>query len=295
MNIEQCYRILKVAGAASNEDISKSYKALAMKYHPDRNPHNREWANEQMTILNTAYSSIMSFRFKENAPQDDNGNGAAPAAGETGRYGHESTAKQTMGETGRKSGPAAEEGDDRYDELVNRFVRIREDAKDSLYKYFQYGLYNFHRREDVKGSGLYNGVVTTLRRSYHRIQKLSGLTKNRELLEHFTVFSRMIFDFYRSSECLNVIDSYNDQYEVDSWRMYRKGDELLHQAHREIFFDRHNRGYFISSRVLPDLAESERVFRGTLKAYPDSSWAVETAIKLEYISSLKKYLELFFT
>ena len=36
------YEILGVAKTASEDDIKKSYRKLAMKYHPDRNPDNKE-------------------------------------------------------------------------------------------------------------------------------------------------------------------------------------------------------------------------------------------------------------
>ena len=65
MDINRCYNILSVTPKSTDEDITRSFRAMAMKYHPDKNPDKKEWANEQMTILNTAYSTLMGYRFKE--------------------------------------------------------------------------------------------------------------------------------------------------------------------------------------------------------------------------------------
>jgi curved DNA-binding protein CbpA len=287
MDIELCYRILQVMESSSDEDISRSFKSLAKKYHPDKNPQKSEWANEQMAVLNNAYSAVMSHRFSL---------GSAEAVSEYKNSEEHHRAKPAPAGEYRKAQAQRDflrEEEREY--LIARFVKAREDAKDALYKYFQYNLDNFHRREERGNTRIYNDVVKSLRKSYHLIKKYSSLTNDRELLEHFTVFNKMIFDFYRAAECLNLIDSYKDNYEVDAFRMYRQGDEFLHKAQKELFFNRHNRGFFERKKTIPDLLDAENIFRATIQVYKNSSWAVETSIKLEYLVSLKAYISLFFS
>lgn len=287
MEIALCYKILQMVEGSSNEEISRSFKAMAMKYHPDKNPERQKWANEQMAVLNTAYSTLMSYRFSQ---------GSAEAAQEIKKTENEQRAKPAPDRDAQRRAAQNESAKEEEREfLISRFVKAREDAKDVLYRYFQYNLYNFHRREERGNRKIYNDIIVSLRKSYHLIRKYSSMTSDSELLEHFNIFGKMIFDFYRASECLNIIDSYNDNYEVDAYRMYRKGDEHLHKTEKELFFDRHNRGFLDKRKTVPELLDSEHIFMRTVQLYKNSSWAVESSIKLEYVLSLKAYISLFFS
>src|SRR4030067_72993 len=65
MTLSDCYRMLEVPGSASDEEIKKSFKLLAHKYHPDKNPHRVEWATNAMASLNEAYTTLIQARFRE--------------------------------------------------------------------------------------------------------------------------------------------------------------------------------------------------------------------------------------
>jgi curved DNA-binding protein len=52
------YRILGVPKNASDTEIKKAYRKLAMQYHPDRNPGKEKWANEKFKEINEAYGVL---------------------------------------------------------------------------------------------------------------------------------------------------------------------------------------------------------------------------------------------
>lgn len=58
------YEILALPKTATNEDIKKTYRRLALKYHPDKNPDNPD-AAEKFKEVNRAHS-ILSDPTKRN-------------------------------------------------------------------------------------------------------------------------------------------------------------------------------------------------------------------------------------
>ena len=52
------YETLKVQRTATDNEIKKSYRKLAMKYHPDRNPKNKEQAESKFKEISAAYEIL---------------------------------------------------------------------------------------------------------------------------------------------------------------------------------------------------------------------------------------------
>jgi curved DNA-binding protein len=52
------YKVLGVPRTATDDDIKKAYRKLAMQYHPDRNSGKEEWANEKFKAINEAYAVL---------------------------------------------------------------------------------------------------------------------------------------------------------------------------------------------------------------------------------------------
>jgi hypothetical protein len=49
------YYVLKVGKGASEDDLKKAYRKLAMKWHPDKNPNNKKTAEAKFKEIAEAY------------------------------------------------------------------------------------------------------------------------------------------------------------------------------------------------------------------------------------------------
>ncbi|XP_032236561.1 dnaJ homolog subfamily B member 8 [Nematostella vectensis] len=55
---EDYYEVLGVPRSASEEDVKKAYRRQALRWHPDKNPTNREHAEEKFKKLSEAYEVL---------------------------------------------------------------------------------------------------------------------------------------------------------------------------------------------------------------------------------------------
>jgi len=72
------YTILELNNDASIDDIKKSYKKLAIKWHPDKNPDNRELAEEKFKEITEAYGILSDEEKKQKYDQFGICDGEAP-------------------------------------------------------------------------------------------------------------------------------------------------------------------------------------------------------------------------
>ncbi|MCO5564793.1 hypothetical protein L7F22_018461 [Adiantum nelumboides] len=92
------YRILKVDKTASEDDLKKSYKRLAMKWHPDKNPDNKVYAEakfkqicEAYEVLSDSHKRSVYDRYGEEGLKDmptDTASAEALSSGSTSRSTH---------------------------------------------------------------------------------------------------------------------------------------------------------------------------------------------------------------
>ena len=102
--ISDPYKVLGVSPNASDEEIKKAYRALAKKYHPDRNPGDKE-AARKMQEVNAAYEQIKN-----------------PAAQQTyGGYGY---GQQSRGYGGARGYYERQQtyGADQYEQAAYRYI-----------------------------------------------------------------------------------------------------------------------------------------------------------------------------
>ena len=59
------YNVLEVPRAASEDQIKKAYRRMAVKWHPDKNPSNRDFAEKKFKLVAEAYEVLADPRKRQ--------------------------------------------------------------------------------------------------------------------------------------------------------------------------------------------------------------------------------------
>lgn len=80
------YGILGVSKTATEEEIKKAYKKLALKWHPDRNINNKKESEEKFKEISEAYEVLIDKQKREifDVYGEEGLKGGAPPPGQGG-------------------------------------------------------------------------------------------------------------------------------------------------------------------------------------------------------------------
>ena len=159
------YEVLGVSKSASADEIKKAYRKLAMKYHPDRNPDNKE-AEDKFKAAAEAYEVLSNAEKRHQYDQVGHSGGFGQGGGHQNMnmddifsnfedvFG-DIFGQQQRGGQRRKQGPTPKRGHDLAKEvslsLEEAFIGTKKDLK----------LYHFVPCSPCKGKGMPEGAKPT--------------------------------------------------------------------------------------------------------------------------------------
>lgn len=86
---DRYYKLLEVDTSATNSDIKKAYRKLAMKWHPDKNPENRAAAEEKFKEISEAYEVLSDDEKRKTYDEYGEAGLKEGAGGHGGFHGHD--------------------------------------------------------------------------------------------------------------------------------------------------------------------------------------------------------------
>ncbi|MFK8040027.1 MAG: molecular chaperone DnaJ [Rickettsiaceae bacterium] len=143
MSSKSYYDLLGVSRSSSQDDIKKAYRKLAMKYHPDRNPDNKN-AEQKFKEINEAYD-VLKDEQKKSAYD---------------HFGHDNFKQHQQGGGSRHGGFNAGDMNDIFGNFFNDFMGGGSNQRGRSQK-----------PTSVRGSDLKYNVTITLQEAFNGVEK----------------------------------------------------------------------------------------------------------------------------
>jgi len=167
MQFKDYYKILGVSPDASTEEIKRVYRKLALKYHPDKNPGNKQ-AEEKFKEISEAYEVLSDPEKRKKYDMIYNG-GQGPSAGfggfgDFGMGGNQGFYYKNV------------QADIDLDDLLGNFGT---GGFSEFFKQFFGGRSKSQKKKQTKGEDIYTKVKITLTEAYTGTERVILINNNK--------------------------------------------------------------------------------------------------------------------
>jgi len=248
--------LFRITPTARLSELNQSYRKLAHKYHPDRNPGKESWAHQAMSRINEAYDVAVDYL------------GAL-------RY---------------------EEIESRLDSEIRAhhnfmavFVNVANRVLDGMFTYYQYGLSNPHQRTSGTPRLRYRQAVKMISAAISRLSELRA--PNEVDQETLTTFFKFAQSFLQCMQIDRVHSPSSPRSDQLAYRHYHLASDALDNAIRRGFFreELSKPGEMASPQAL---SVGMNEYMAVLTQYSQSSWVVETVLRLQLLDRFHEVLKL---
>jgi len=297
-NIMEAYRILGIPHTSNITEITRAFRKLAKKYHPDSNPSDPQAAHHMMMKLNEAYTAIKKhleagytiYRVKERKVEDEK------------EWDHSLRGWMEAQERARKLREEKikleKERAKREQEILQRFweevvLDKKREVEDGKYYqaikryaftlisyYYRNNFQNYILRERPHIKGRFDIYLTKYKQVLTRIQHLKRACSS----ERFTKRSNFIFIFLKAF----IEDSLNNLQKTVERRA------SAHRSYQEavIAQEKFLSGYF--SQEKPGRREAVEKFKNTLNSFGKFIGDYPESPLIEYAEGKIELLETFY-
>ncbi|HYJ38751.1 MAG TPA: J domain-containing protein, partial [Chitinophagaceae bacterium] len=157
------YSILGVSKTATAEEIKKAYRKLAVKFHPDKNPGNKE-AEEKFKQISVAYEVLSDDEKRKKYNRFGENWNKVPEGAEEAQYQQGPGGRQTYHYEGEPSDFFGNGGD--YSNIFEQFFNTGRGARSS-------------RSGSAKGRDVQAEIFITLEEAYNGVAKIIEVDGNK--------------------------------------------------------------------------------------------------------------------